>query len=409
MFDIDRWREIFEAISKNKLRTLLTGFTISFAILLFTLLFGIGNGLQNTFKKQFADDANNAIFIHADKTTKAFKGYQSGRQIIFKNDDITFLAEKFGDDIQYMSGRIYNFLKVTNQAESSMYDVRAVHPDHQFLENTIIDNGRYLNKLDLDRRSKVVVIGRLVEQDLFKEHSALNKYVTIDGINYKVVGVFSDEGGDREERMIYMPITTAQGVFGRNDEIDQINITFNPNMSTDNAIIFGKNVQQELRKKHDVDPKDSNGIRTQNMAEANQQVGQMMFGINLVILFIGIGTLIAGIVGIANIMVYVVKERTRELGIRKALGASPANIVAMIIQETIFITALAGYSGLLVGVGLLAWLSPHVEDYFITNPSVSKGVVIGATIILVLSGLLAGYIPAKRAAAIKPIEAINSK
>ncbi len=409
MFDLDRWHEIFEAISKNKLRTVLTGFTVAFAILLFTLLFGVGNGLQNTFKKQFADDANNAIFIHADKTSKAYKGYQAGREIKLKDDDLKFLVNKFGDKIQYMSARIYNFLKTTYQSESSMYEVRAVHPDHQFLENTIIEYGRYINKLDLDRRSKVVVIGRLIEKDLFKNHSALNKNIVIDGLTYIVVGVFSDEGGDREERMIYIPLTTAQGIFGRNDEVDQINITFNPEMNTEQAIAFGKDVQQELRKKHDIDSRDANGIRTQNMAEANQQVGQMMFGINLVVLIIGLGTLIAGIVGISNIMVYVVKERTKELGIRKAMGATAASIVGMIIQETIFITALAGYSGLIVGIGLLKWMSPHVEEYFITNPSVSKGVVIGATVLLVVSGMIAGYLPAKRAAGIKPIEALNSR
>lgn len=408
MFDLDRWHEIFEAISKNKLRTVLTGFTIAFAILLFTLLFGVGNGLQNTFKKEFADDANNTIFIYADKTSKAYKGYQAGRQIQFKNDDFSFIVNKFDKDIQYLSGRIYNFQKATYQNESGMFSVRGVHPDHQFLENTIIDQGRFISKLDLDRSAKMIVIGRLIEQDLFGKHSALDKNIALDGINYKVIGVFSDVGGDNEERMIYMPITTAQGVFGRNDDLDQINLTFRPTMNTAEAISFGKEVQQELRKKHDIDPRDANGIRVQNLAEANQQVGQMMFGINLVVLLIGLGTLISGIVGISNIMVYVVKERTKELGIRKALGASPASIVGMIIQETIFITALAGYSGLLTGMGLLKWLSPTLEEYFITNPSVSRGVVIGATLLLVVSGLIAGYLPAKRAARIKPIEALNS-
>jgi putative ABC transport system permease protein len=408
MFDLDRWREIFEAISKNKLRTLLTGFTVAFAILLFTLLFGVGNGLQNTFKQEFADDANNAIFIYTGRTTKAYKGYQAGRQIVFKDDDMDFIIDKFGDDVQYMSPRVYNYLKATYKDESGMYSVRGVYPDHQFLENTIINYGRFISKLDLERRSRVIVIGRLVEKDLFGDRSALDKTIILGDITYKVVGIFSDEGGDNEERMIYLPVTTMQGIFGRNDEVDQINITYNPSFSTKKAIAFGKEVQQSLRKKHDVDPRDGNGIRVHNMAEATQQVGQMMFGINLVILIIGLGTLIAGIVGISNIMVYVVRERTRELGIRKALGATPASIVGMIIQETIFITAIAGYSGLLLGVGLLKWMTPYVEEYFIKDPSVSKGVVIGATVLLVVSGLIAGYLPAKRAASIKPIEALNA-
>jgi len=408
MFDLDRWREIFQAISKNKLRTVLTGFTIAFAILLFTLLFGIGNGLKNTFKEQFAGDAENAIYIRQGKTSKAYKGLQVGRRVQYKNEDYNYMIDEFGDDIQYITALYSKFLKVIYKDENSMNQVRGTHPDIQFLEEIVVDEGRFLSQFDIRRKAKVVVIGRLVEKDLFGERSALNKFISLDGFNYKVIGVFSDPGGDNDERYLYAPITTVQSIYGNTNYIDNLRLTFRPSMSNSEAVAFGKKIGQKLKVKHDVHPRDQSAIRIDNMAEAKQQVGQMMFGLNLVILIIGLGTLIAGVVGISNIMVFVVKERTKELGIRKALGATPKSIVAMILQETLLITAIAGYSGLLAGVAILEYMTPMLKKYFITNPSVSDVLVIGATLTLIMAGLIAGYLPAKRAARIKPIEALNA-
>lgn len=408
MFDLDRWIEIFQAISKNKLRTVLTGFTVAFAILLFTLLFGIGNGLQNTFKKQFADDAVNAIFIRAGKTSKAYKGNQIDRKIQFKNDDFKFLIDKYEDNIEYITARVYKGVQAIYKGETSKYTIRAVHPDHQFTEKTIIDKGRYLNNFDLKKKSKVVVIGRLVEKDLFGKHSALNKNITLNDINYHIIGVFSDEGGDWEERLIYMPVTTAQAIYGNNDHLDQIVMTYDPKMNVEQALNFSDKINKSLKRKHGISPKDQSAIRVHNVAKDKKDVNQFMGVLNVIVLFIGLGTLIAGIIGISNIMVFVVRERTKELGIRKALGAKPSSIVGMILQESILITALAGYVGLLMGMGILKYFGPSLEKYFILNPSVSQGVVVGATIILIISGALAGYIPAKRAARIKPIVALNA-
>ncbi len=410
MFDLDRWQEIFQTISKNKLRTVLSGFTIAFAILLFTLLFGIGNGLKNTFEEQFAGDSQNSIYIRSGNTTKPFKGLQSGRYIQFRNDDSKFINEKFSDKIQFFSPNIQRFnVQAIYKGEQNRYVVRGVYPDYQPLESAEILEGRFLSFIDLKQKSKVVAIGRLVEQDLFGSISALGKNITLDGLSYKVIGVFKDPGGDNDERFIYAPFTTLQGIYKPNDELDYIGLTFNPAMSVDEALSFSNALTQVLKEKHNIDPRDQGALRVQNYAEGTKNVQAFMTVLNVIILFIGIGTLIAGIIGISNIMVYIVKERTKELGIRKALGATPKSIIGMILMESIFITALAGYAGLMIGVFALRGLSDTLEEYFIKDPSVETYVVIGATVILVIAGTIAGYIPAKRAASIKPIVALNDE
>ncbi len=407
MFDIDLWREIFQSINKNRTRSLLSGFTVAFAILLFAVLFGLANGLQNTFSEAFNDDANNSIMIYSGMTTKANKGLQAGRRIQFKNEDYEYVKDEFDDKVQFITSRIYRNVTATFRNEKSSYSVRAVHPDHQYLEMTIINQGRYINEMDIQQHTKVVVIGRLVEEDLFLKTTALGKYINLDGIPYKVVGIFSDDGGDNEERLIYMPISTAQRLYGNNDYVDQINLTYNPEMDFDQAIAFGRTLTNKMKNRFDVADTDQRAIRIQNMAEGTKAVGQMTTALGFIIFVIGFGTLIAGVVGISNIMIFIVKERTKEIGIRKALGATPRNIVSIILIESILITAIAGYIGLLLGVGILEAAAPMLETYFIKDPSVQPSLIIAATITLILAGGIAGYLPAKKASQIKPIVALR--
>jgi len=409
MFDLDRWREIFQSIRKNKLRSVMSGFTIAFAILLFTLLFGVANGLGNFFKNAFADNAQNMMFVRVWKTTKPYKGLQTGRKIQLKNKDFNHISEKYNNNIEYQSARINKNFTIKYKNKANRYSVKAVHPDYQFLEKTNIDEGRYLNQFDINQKKKVIVIGRLIMKDLFGEKPALGKRINVNGSSFLIVGVFSDDGGDDEERIAYIPVTTSQMMYGNNDYINQINLGYNQNLSTDAAIAFGKNVELEMRKKLNIHPDDQSALSVRNMAQANKYVSIIMFALYLIIIFIGSGTLIAGIIGISNIMIFVIKERTKEFGIRKALGAKPSSIVAMVVQESVLITTLAGYIGLSLGTYILSYIGNSLEKkYFIKDPSVNPEIVIGATVVLIISGLVAGYIPAKRAANIKPIVALRA-
>ncbi|MWW26184.1 putative ABC transport system permease protein [Algibacter lectus] len=408
MFDLDLWREIFQSINMNRTRSLLSGFTVAFAILLFAILFGIANGLQNTFQEAFGTDANNSIIVYPGRTTKAHKGLQVGRRIQFKNEDREFLKEKYGDKVQFITSKVNKSVNASFKGEKNNYQLRGIYPEYMFIENNEIKEGRYINQNDLKHKTKVVVIGKKVEDELFFKETAIGKYINLSGIQYKVVGVFTDDEGDSEESIIYMPITTIQRVYGNNDLVDLLHLTYNPEMNSTEALAFGVSIEKSLKEKFDVARSDQRAIRIRNMAQGTQQVDMMTTSLSIIILVIGFGTLIAGIVGISNIMIFIVKERTKEIGIRKALGASPRSIVSIILLESIIITAIAGYVGLLVGVGVLELATPVLKDYFIKDPGVSNSLVAGATITLIVAGAIAGYLPAKKASQIKPIVALRN-
>ena len=409
MFDLDRWREIFQSINKNKLRSVMSGFTVAFAILLFTLLFGIVSGLKNTFEGAFVDDAANSMIVRVWKTTKPFKGLQSNRRIQLKNPDYEYLEDKYDSKIDLMTARIFKNFSISYDNKQDNYSVTAVHPDHQFLEKTLINEGRYINQLDINESSNVIVIGRLIKSDLFGEKPALGKRVNVGGISYKVIGIFSDDGGDNEERVAYIPVTTAQKLYGNNDYLSQIRIGYNQDLNLDEAIAFGKLVERDMRGKLDIHPDDQSALSVRNMAEVSKGVDVFMIALFFIVVFIGSGTLIAGIIGISNIMIFVIKERTKEFGIRKALGAKPSSIVGMVVQESVLITTIAGYLGLTLGTYILSLIGNNLEkDYFIKDPSVSQGLVIGATIVLIISGLIAALVPARKASQIKPVVALRA-
>ncbi|MGB5189477.1 ABC transporter permease [Robiginitalea sp.] len=410
MFSRDTWREIFITLRKNKLRTFLSGFTVALGILIFITLFGMGNGLVNTFNDFFGDDATNVIYIFPGRTTIPYKGYKSNRNIEFENSDLTDIEETYPMFVEHISPRIFRTATTTYKEESNDYTTIGVDWGQQFAEKTIIMQGRYINQRDVEGRTRNAVIGRLVEVDLFNGRNAIGKYIDIGGSVFKVVGVFQDDGGDNEERQIYIPYTTRQLIEKNTDEIDQIVVQFKPELGYTGAMAFEKNLRLFLKDKKFISPEDQNGFFIRNVADNLKQNQDFAGVLQMIVSVVAFGTIIAGIIGISNIMVYVVKERTKEIGIRKAIGATPKRVIGSILLESVFITTVSGFIGMLIGIGLLKWIGDQLkEDYFITSPYISTGVAIFATIILIFFGALAGYIPARRAARIKPIEALRNE
>ena len=410
IFNKDSWKEIFDTIRKNKLRTFLSGFTVAIGILIFIILFGLGNGLQNSFRKFFTDDKVNTIRLYPSSTTIPYRGYESNRRIKFTNSDLIDFKEKFHEKIEDIVVRNSRYFQIKYKERANNYSVRAVSPGHQEAELTIIMKGRYLNEGDVTNRKKNVVIGRLVADDLFKNEDPIGKYIFGSGHSWKVVGVFQDEGGDREERNLYVPYSTMQKIQKNNDEIDQMIVIYDKKMSYDQSLLLEKELESYIKEKKFISPDDNRGIYISNTGEEQENSRQFASVLSIIISFIGIGTLVAGVIGISNIMVFVVKERTKEIGIRKAIGATPNSIITMILQESIFITMISGYLGLIVALIILNAIGDNLmAKYFISNPYIETSNAVWATIILIFFGALAGYLPARKAAKIKPIIALRDK
>jgi len=409
MFDLDRWQEIFSSIRSNVLRTVLSGFTVALGLYIFIVLFGIGNGLQNAFTEGFARDAQNLISIFTGKTTIAYNGLQSDRVVTMNNDDYDALVNDDAEKVEHSTPRYTANWMVKYGKESGSYQINGANMEEKYIENRKMLEGRYLTPTDLERKQNVAVIGRMVQRDLIKNGSPIGKDLDINGTMFKVVGVFSDDGGDWDERHITIPVTTLQQMKKSSDTISTIYITYNQNMSPDEAMKYGDELKKKLKARKNVSPDDENGVRVWNNAQNMGETFQFMLVLTVIVGFIGIGTLLAGIIGISNIMVYIVKERTQEIGVRKAIGAKPSSIVGLIIQESVVITVISGLVGVGLGVLTLNLIGSSLEEYFIKSPSVGWALIITAFFCLVFSGLIAGFIPAYRASRIKPIEALRTE
>jgi len=410
MFSRDTWTEIFDTISKNKLRTFLSGFTVAIGIFIFIILTGFGNGLTNTFQSFFGDDATNILRIFPSRTSKPYKGYKAKRRIELDNSDLADIKINFPLFLEGITPRIARGAVVKYKNNSDNYQTRGVGPAHQAAEKTILMKGRFINEDDIKNKTKYTVIGRRVALDLFGEEDPMGKFIDVGDTVFKIVGVFQDSGGEYEESYLYIPYTTRQLIEKGNDKVDQIIISYKPSIGYIGAIEFEKKLRLFLKNKKSIDPTDQSGIFIRNVSEELKRNQEFAGVLQYIVLFVAIGTLIAGIIGISNIMVFVVKERTKELGIRKALGATPKSVISMILQESIFITIISGYFGLFSGMLVLRNIGSALEeDYFIKDPSIDLSTAIISTIILVIFGAVAGYIPAKRAASIKPIVALRDE
>lgn len=410
MFNRDTWREIFGTIAKNKLRTFLSGFTVALGILIFITLYGMGNGLINTFDQFFSQDATNVIYLFPGRTSKPYKGYKSNRTIEFDNTDLADIETNFPMFLEHVSPIIRRSAMVKYKQESNTYTTQGVDWGQQFAEKTIIMKGRYLNHRDIEEKTRNAVIGRLVEIDLFGAEDALGNYIDVGGSVFKVIGVFQDEGGDNEERQIFIPYTTRQLIEKNRDEVDQIVVQFKPELGYTGAMALESNLRRFMKDKKYIHPDDRNAFFIRNVTDALKQNQEFAGALQLIVTVVAFGTIIAGIIGISNIMVYVVKERTKEIGIRKAIGATPKTVISTILLESVFITTISGFVGMIIGIALLRSLGDNLaDDYFITNPYISIGVAVFATVLLIVFGGVAGYVPARRAARIKPIIALRDE
>ena len=413
MFDLDKWQEIFSTMSKNKTRTILTGFSIFWGIFMLIILLGVGKGLERGVISEFQDDAINSLKISGGETSVPYKGMQTGRRIHLTNEDYDLTKElnkDIVDDItvRFFVGRYVGNLFTSYKEASSSFDIRCTHPDHQYMEQSIIVEGRFLNEMDMRLKRKVAVIGTVVKDALFQEEDPIAKYININGVAFKVIGVFDDDGGYYEKEKIYIPVYTAQQIFGQPNTVNEIIFSTMASPNQMESII--KRIRQQYARRHNFDPNDEEAIYIDNRMEHFKEVISLFNGVRVFIWIIGLGTLIAGIVGVSNIMFVSVKERTKEIGIRKSLGATPVSIVSLILQETLVVTFFFGYIGMVIGVFLIEMVAKAITSSpFFREPGVEIRVAIGATIILIISGIIAGFFPARKASSIKPVIALRDE
>jgi putative ABC transport system permease protein len=409
MFDLDKWQEIFATIRKNKLRTFLTGFSVAWGIFMLIILLGSGNGLQNGIEYQFKADATNTLWLYPGSTTMAFKGMKPGRQINFTNEDYTFVKENI-PGVEEISARYYFWQNriISYKKQFGSFDLICVHPDMQLIEKISIDQGRMLNQVDLQRNRKVVIIGLPVKEALFKNgENPLGEYIKVNGVPFQVVGVFTDRS-DRDQQRLYLPISTAQMIFNGGNSIH--NLTITTNLSAKESEILEQTLRTKLANRHRFNSDDKSALYINNTLKEFKQFQNMFMGIKLFVTVIGLFTIIAGVVGVSNIMIIVVNERTKEIGIRKAIGATPWSVIFLIIFESVIITSLAGYIGLVTGIGLLELVTKYMTaSEFFRNPEVDFTIAVSATLVLVFSGMLAGLFPAIKAARIRPVIALRDE
>jgi len=415
LLSLDRWREVLDTIRRNKLRTSLTMISVAWGIFVLVFLLGLGKGLDNGLHHTFARDAANSISLIAAKTSVAHDGYDVGRKLTFDNRDYDRArATKLprGPAVEHISGQYFiqggDGMRTKRNGKASAFSLNAVHPDAIYMRGQRIESGRFLNELDIVQRRKSAVIGRAVREFLFGAENPIGQWIDVAGVPFQVVGVFTGEGDVEQERQLYIPVTTAQLAYNGLDHLGRIEFTLD-NATPAQAKQMSDLVVEQIAERHHFDPKDPQAVRIHNNVEAAERFGKIFWMISGFVLVIGVCTLLAGVVGVSNIMMIAVKERTKEIGVRKALGATAGSIVFMVVQEAIFLTGIAGLFGLAGGVALLDLTGRVVKNDFVLNPGIDLGIGIAATAGLIFAGALAGYFPARAAARVNPIHALRDQ
>ena len=420
MFDLDKWNEIYFALKKNKLRTFFTAFGVFWGIFMLVIMMGAGNGLYNGVNMDMGDMATNSMFMWTQNTSMPYKGFPRGRRYMFRNSDTKALKDNI-PEIKYIAARLQGWggdgsNNVIRGERIGGFRIQGDYPDYNKIEPVDIIDGRFINDIDIKERRKVVAIGIRVFDEMFSpDEDPIDKYLQIQGVYFKVVGLFkskkSDQQADRDNQQIIMPFTTLQRVYNYGDVVGWYAITSQDDVSVS---VVEKKAKALMKSRHSIHPDDDRAIGSFNLEVEFKKMTNLFTGINVLTWIVGLGTLFAGVIGVSNIMLIVVKERTKEIGIQRALGASPRNIISQIITEAVFLTSFAGYFGLVLGVGLLELLNYILvetggESNMFANPSVDFSMAIKALMILVISGAFAGWIPAKRAISLKPIDALRDE
>jgi len=412
MFDLDRWQEIYSTLQKNKLRTVMTAFGVFWGIFMLVVMLGAGRGLENGIKSGMGDFATNSAFMWTQATTIPYKGFPKGRRFTFTNDDIKALRDNV-PEIDMLAPRIERGgVPVVYGLNTGSYNVRGDYPDFNHIDPVEMLSGRFINEIDIREARKVAVLGQRVVSDLFRfDEEPVGTYIRIQGVYFQIIGVFASKHsggwGENQELSITLPFTSMQRVFNIGNRFHNFALTAQPQVSVSQTLEKAKAL---LLARHSCSPDDSEAIGSNDVEEQFMKISMLFRAITALMWLVGIGTLLAGIIGISNIMLVVVKERTKEIGIQRAIGARPFIIINSIMLEAIVLTAIAGYLGLVCGVGvveLVDYAFPPSPDTMFANPEVHFGTAVASLGILIFSGALAGLIPAYHAVSVKPIDALR--
>lgn len=422
MFDIDRWNEIFSALKKNKMRSFLTAFGVFWGIFMLIVMAGAGKGLENGIMSGVGQVASNSFFMWTEKTSEPYKGFRRGRFWSYNNEDVEYIRTKV-TEADVVSPRLFgHWLSGNNTVRgkyTGSYNVKGDYPDWIKIDPAEIPKGRWLNDVDILQKRKVCVVGEKVVEEMFeKGEEPVGKYLRVSGVYYQVIGVIHPISNlnmnGRTETSIFLPFTTMQVAYNYGNDVHMLGVTTKKGYS---ASMVEAKVMAAIKERHSVSPTDVQAIGHVNLEKQFKQFSGLFLGIQVLTWIVGIGTLLAGVVGVSNIMLVIIKERTQEIGVMRAIGASPRKIISQIIQESVFLTTFAGYFGLFFGILVLEGANKVLdmiakgggEEIFIKNPEINFWVAVACLVVLIVSGAIAGYIPARKAVEIKPIDALRAE